>query len=85
MNYNFSSPPKNRYYVDISPRITFREKKLLFSVFEIYKKYRKNPVKLSETKILQILEIEKNEYREKIKELESEQQLINKQIEFSDS
>lgn len=61
MNYNFSSPSKNRYYVDISPRITFREKKLLFSVFEIYKKYRKNPVKLSETKILQILEIEKNE------------------------
>ena len=29
------------------------------------------------------LEIEKNEYREKIKKLESEQQLINKQIEFS--
>ena len=61
MNQNFSLLSERHYYVDISPRITSREKKLLLYVFETYKKYRKNPVKLSSEKIPAILNEEKKD------------------------
>ena len=59
MNQNFSLLPERQYYVDISPRITSREKKLLLYIFETYKKYRKNPVKLSSEKISAVPDVEK--------------------------
>lgn len=61
MNQKFSLLSERHYYVDISPRITSREKKLLLYVFETYKKYRKNPVKLSSEKIPAILNEEKKD------------------------
>ena len=61
MNQNFSLLSERHYYVDISPRITSREKKILLYVFETYKKYRKNPVKISSEKISTILNAEKKD------------------------
>ena len=61
MNQDFSLLPERYYYVDISPRITSREKKILLYVFETYKKYRKNPVKISSEKISTILNAEKKD------------------------
>ena len=58
MDKDFSLLPERPCYMDITPRITAREKKLLLFIFETYKKYRKNPVKLPAEKIIPILEIE---------------------------
>ena len=69
MNQDFSLLPERPYYVDISPRITLKEKKLLLFIFETYKKYRKNPVKLSAEKILTILEAEKEDLKISLEKL----------------
>lgn len=69
MNQDFSLLPERHYYLDIGPRITSREKKLLLFIFDTYKKYKKNPVKISSEKILALLETEKKDLNTALEKL----------------